>query len=81
MLKNLSQLFSATNTQPRRSPRNHQQTAALGLARKVDGKQDFWRGKKWAYHQQGKFYKRAASGYLILATGYNFDSQVSASSP
>jgi hypothetical protein len=74
-------LFSTTNTQPCRSPCNHQQTAALDLARKVEGKQDCWRGKKWAYHHQGKFYEQAARGYLILATSYSFDSQVSASSP
>jgi hypothetical protein len=56
----------------RRSPHLSQQTAAHDLARQLDGAQDQRPGQPWFYHHHGHFYKRALSGYLVIASDIQF---------
>jgi hypothetical protein len=56
---------------PRRSPRQHKQTTAHNQARQVEGTQNQPPGIPWFYRHCDTFYKRALSGFLVIASGFN----------
>jgi hypothetical protein len=56
---------------PRRSPRRHSETTRHDRIRYLDGAVNR-ELSNWNYSKNGKFYKRAPSGYLIIDTAKIF---------